>query len=291
MTDIQLWLSAAEVGCFFGLIALSYLLILEGAGFFNFALGPYAMVAGLCTSWLVIEKELSLWPAVAVAVLVVVALAAATELLVVRPIEARSGGSELSALVAVAAILFAVEQGAGFVFGRRQLPGQLLVEFDAVEVGDAFLQPSAALLLGVTVVVFVAVAAWLRLGGTGRLLRAIGDNKDAAAVLGLPVSRARLTAFVLGGLVAAVAGLLYAPKAGVGFETGLSWTLSGFLALVVGGTGTVWAPLVGGLLLGGVEVFVPYYLGSAAPNYVILGVALVFFAFRPEGMFSRRIRT
>jgi branched-chain amino acid transport system permease protein len=177
------------------------------------------------------------------------------------------------------------------VFGRRQLPGQLLVEFDAIEIGDAFLQPSAAVLLGVTVVVFLAVAAWLRLGGTGRLLRAIGDNKDAAAVLGLPVSRARLTAFVLGGLVAAVAGLLYAPKAGVGFETGLSWTLSGFLALVVGGTGTVWAPLVGGLLVGGVEVFVPYYLGSAAPNYVILGIALVFFAFRPEGMFSRRIRT
>jgi branched-chain amino acid transport system permease protein len=291
MTDIQLWLSAAEVGCFFGLIALSYLLILEGAGFFNFALGPYAMVAGLGTTWLVIEKEMSLWPAVAIAVLLVVVLAAATELLVVRPIEARSGGSELSALVAVAAILFAIEQGAGFVFGRRQLPGQLLVEFDAIEIGDAFLQPSAAVLLAVTVVVFLAVAAWLRLGGTGRLLRAIGDNKDAAAVLGLPVSRARLTAFVLGGLVAAVAGLLYAPKAGVGFETGLSWTLSGFLALVVGGTGTVWAPLVGGLLVGGVEVFVPYYLGSAAPNYVILGIALVFFAFRPEGMFSRRIRT
>jgi branched-chain amino acid transport system permease protein len=51
----------------------------------------------------------------------------------------------------------------------------------------------------------------------------------------------------------------------------------------------VWAPLVGGLLVGGVEVFVPYYLGSAAPNYVILGIALVFFAFRPEGMFSRSL--
>jgi branched-chain amino acid transport system permease protein len=291
VTDVQLWLSAAEVGCFFGLLALAYLLILEGAGFFNFALGPYAMVAGLATTWLVVEKELSLWPAVAVAVLIVVALAAATELLVVRPIEARTGGNELSALVAVAAILFAIEQGAGFVFGRRQMPGQLLVRFDPLEVGDAFLQPSAAVLLAVTVVVFVAVAAWLRVGGTGRLLRAIGDNKEAAAVLGLPVSRARLTAFVLGGLVAAAAGLLYAPKAGVGFETGLSWTLSGFLALVVGGTGTVWAPLVGGLLVGGVEVFVPYYLGSAAPNYVILGIALVFFAFRPEGMFTRRIRT
>jgi branched-chain amino acid transport system permease protein len=291
VTEVQLWLSALEVGCFFGLIALSYLLILDGAGFFNFALGPYAMVAGLCATWLVIEKELSLWPAVAIAVLVVVGLAAATELLVVRPIESRSGGSDLSALVAVAAILFAIQQGAGFVFGRRQLPGQLLVQFDPIEIGDAFLQPSAAVLLAATVAVFAAVAAWLRLGGTGRLLRAIGDNKEAAAILGLPVSRARLTAFVLGGLVAAVAGLLYAPKAGVGFETGLGWTLSGFLALVVGGTGTVWAPLVGGLLVGGVEVFVPYYLGSAAPNYVILGIALVFFAFRPEGVFSRRVRT
>jgi branched-chain amino acid transport system permease protein len=290
MTELQLWVSVAEMGCFFGLLALSYLLILEGAGFFNFALGPYAMVGGLGASWLVIEKELGLWTAVAAAVALVVALAVVTELAVVRPISRRAGGGELPALVAVAAVLFAVEQGAGFLFGRRQLPGQLLVEFDPLEVGGAFVQSSAVVLVAVTLVAFLLVAAWLQLGGSGRLLRAVGDNAGAASVLGLPVSRVRITAFVAGGLLAAVAGILFAPKAGVSFESGLSWTLSGFLALVVGGTGRVWAPLVGGLVLGGIQVFVPYYFGSAAQHYAILLVGLAFFALRPQGLFTRAVR-
>jgi branched-chain amino acid transport system permease protein len=290
VSEVQLWVSAVEMGCFFGLIALAYLLILEGAGFFNFALGPYAMVAGLGASWLVIEKELDLWPAVAGAVLLVVALAVVTELAVVRPITARAGGGELPALVAVAAVLFAVEQGAGFVFGRRQLPGQRLVELDPWEVGGAFVQSTTLVLVVVTLAAFLLVAAWLQLGGSGRLLRAVGDNATAAGVLGLPVSRVRVTAFVAGGLIAAVAGILFAPKAGVSFESGLSWTLSGFLALVVGGTGRVWAPLAGGLVLGGVQVFVPYYFGSAAQSYAILLVGLVFFALRPQGLFTRTVR-
>jgi branched-chain amino acid transport system permease protein len=290
VTELQLWYSVLEVGAFYGLLALGYLLILEGAGFFNFALGPFAMVAGLGTAWLVIEKEWALWPSVALAVALVVVLSIVTELGVVRPIVARAGGGELPALVAVAAVLFATEQAAGYVFGRRQLPGQLLVEFDAVEAGGAFLQPNAVLLIAVALAVFVIVGIWIRASRTGRLLRAVGDNTHAATILGLPVNRVRLTAFILGGLVAAIAGLLYAPKAGVAFRTGLTWTLNGFLALVVGGTGRIWAPLVGGVVVAGVEVFVPYYLGSAAPDYIILGVALVFFAFRPQGIFTRTVR-
>ena len=290
MTEIQLWLSALEIGFFYGVVALGYLLILEGAGFFNFALGPFAMVAGLGTSWFVIEKDFSLWPAVILGVGIVILLSVVTELAVVRPIEKRSGGGEIAALVSVAAVLFAVEQGAGYFFGRRHLPGQLLWKGDPIEVAGGFVQPSALVLFLATPVLFAVTAAWLRFGGSGRMLRAVGDNVSAAELLGLPVSRIRLTAFIAGGALAAIAGLLFAPKAGVGFESGLSWTISGFLALVIGGTGALGAPLLGGLVLGCTQVFVPYYLGSAAPNYAILLIGLVFFALRPEGLFTRRVR-
>jgi branched-chain amino acid transport system permease protein len=136
----------------------------------------------------------------------------------------------------------------------------------------------------------VATALWIRLTRSGRLLRAVGDSTHAATLLGLPVSRIRLVAFLLSGVLAAVTGLLFAPKAGVNSLSGLNWALSGFLAIVVGGTGSVWAPLLGGLLLGGVEVFVPYYFGGQSQVYGLLVVALVFFAFKPQGLFVRRVR-
>ncbi|MBS4751943.1 branched-chain amino acid ABC transporter permease [Nocardioides sp. zg-ZUI104] len=290
MTNLQLWLSAIEIGCFFALIALGYLLVVVGADFFNFALGPFAMVGGLGTSWLVLEQEVPLWPAVALGLLMVLALSAVTELAVVRPVQRRSGRGELPALVAVAAVLFAVQQGAGLIFGRLSLPGQRLLDIDPIEVGDAFLQPGALLLVAAAVVVFVAVGGFLRFTRTGRLLRAVGDNREAAAVLGLPVGRVRLVAFLLGGLIAGIAGILYASKSGVAFTSGLGWTLTGFLALVIGGTGRVWAPLVGGLVLGVVQVFTPYYISEIGPETVILVLALLFFAFRPEGLFVRKVR-
>jgi len=290
MNDPQLWISALQLGCFFGLLALSYWVVLSGTGFFNFAVGPYAMVGGLCTSWLVIDKEFELWSAVVIALVAAMALAAVTELVVVRPVQRRSGRNQLPALVAVTAVLFAVEQLAGVIFGYTTLPGEELFSFQSIQIGSAELLPDALELIVVTVVVFVAMAVWVRVTRTGRLLRAVGDSREAAALLGLSVNRIRIIAFVLSGLLAGIAGLLFAPKAGVNSSAGLQWALDGFLALVIGGTATVWAPLVGGLILGVLQVFVPYYLGGPWLAYSLVILAIVFFAFRPQGLFMRTIR-
>lgn len=291
VTNLQLWVSVVELGCFFGLLALSYFLVLAGAGFFNFAIGPYAMVGGLCTSWLVIRHGISLWPAIGLALVSSLLLAAATELAVVRPVERRSGGGELPALVAVAAVLFLIQQLGGYVFGRTTLPGQRIVHHASYHFRSAIIQPTSVVLVAVTAAVFIGVGTWIRFTRTGRLLRAVGDSKESAAVLGLPVNRIRLVVFVLSGLLAGLTGVLFAPKAGVSWLSGLDWALSGFLALVVGGTGTIFAPLLGGLLLGAAEVFIPFYFGGGSRSYGILVVALVFFAFKPTGLTSRAVRT
>lgn len=290
MTDPQLWLSVLEIGSFFGLIALAYQLTLIGAGFFNFAIGPYAMAAALGASWLTIEMNVPIAFSLVLGLVIAVAASALTELLVVRQVQKRSGRGELPALVAVTAVLFIVQQGAGAIFGRPALPGQVLVAFGPWQFGDIYLSGTALVLVVATALIFVAVSMWMKYSRTGRLLRAVGDNRSAAALLGLPVGRIRLIAFILAGLIAGAAGLLYAPKTGVAFTSGLSWTLVGFLALVIGGTGRTWAPLVGGLLLGAIQVFAPFYFGSMGPTTMVLLIALLFFAFRPQGLFSMRVR-
>lgn len=290
MTDPQLWLSVFEIGSFFGLIALAYQLTLIGAGFFNFAIGPYAMAAALGASWLTIEMKMPVALSLVLGLVIAIAASALTELLVVRQVQKRSGRGELPALVAVTAVLFIVQQGAGAIFGRPALPGQVLVSFGPWQFGDVYLSGTALALIVATALIFIAVSLWMKYSRTGRLLRAVGDNRSAAALLGLPVGRIRLIAFVLAGLIAGAAGLLYAPKTGVAFTSGLSWTLVGFLALVIGGTGRTWAPLVGGLLLGAIQVFAPFYFGSMGPTTMVLLIALLFFAFRPQGLFSTKVR-
>lgn len=290
MTDPQLWFSAVEIGCFFGLLALAYLLILIGAGFFNFALGPLAMTGGLSTSWFVLNLGVPVPVAILMGIALVMALSALTEVAVVRQVQKRSGFAELPALVAVAGVLFTIQQAAGLVFGRVPLPGQRLTEAEPIAVGDAALYPSTIILVAMTAILFAAVSAWMRISSMGRLLRAVGDNTAAATLLGLPVSRVRIIAFVLGGGIAAIAGILFATKSGVSVLNGLSWTLTGFLALVIGGTGRIIGPLLGGLILGAVQVFTPFYFASLGPQTVILVLGLIFFAFKPEGIFVRKVR-
>lgn len=290
MSDPQLWLAGAEIGCFFALVALSIYLVVVGASFFNFAAGPYAMAAGLLAGYASAQWGVPIIAGAALGVVAAVAISLATEIVVVRPVQRRSGGAELPALVAVTATLFAIQQSAGTLFGRTPVSVANLLPLPDFHLGPVSVQGTTATIILVTVVVLLATVLWLRGTTTGRLLRAVGDNHNAARMIGVNVTRVRLWAFGLSGAIAGIAGVVFAAKSGAQFTSGLSWTLTGFLALVVGGTGKPWAPLVGGLALGWVQVFGSFYFGATGSSIAIFLVALVFFAFRPEGLFQRKVR-
>lgn len=286
----QLWISVIASGCFFALIALGLLIVLEGSAVFNFAMGPYAAFSALTSSWLVIEYSVPLAVAVAAGVASAVALSLLTEVLVTRPIERRTAGDELPAIVAIVAALFAIQQFAGWIFGRSPLPGQYWTSLQPFVVGSVVVDPQVVILGCATIVIFGLVATWLRMSRTGRMFRAVGDNQAAARLLGLPVNRIRLAACGVAGAVVGLAGPLVSPQAGVSFQSGLAYTLFGLLALVIGGRGSVWAPLVGGLLLAALQVWSSYWFGAEWLHYTTFIVALAFFAIRPEGIFAQRVR-
>jgi branched-chain amino acid transport system permease protein len=123
------------------------------------------------------------------------------------------------------------------------------------------------------------------------MLRAVGDNAEAARALGLPVRRIRMSAVVATGLVCGAAGVFVAPQAALTYQSHLSCAIMGFLALVLGGTGNAWAPLAGGVLLAMIETVSARALGGAFHDYVLLVLVLVVFSVRPEGLFAIRVRT
>jgi len=286
---IQLWVSVVELGCFAGLIALGFFLVLRGADVFMFALGPLAMFGAMFGAFQVSRNGWPLPVAVLVGVAIAVLLSGLTELLIVRPIHRRTGGEENPSIVAIVAILFALEQLAGTLFGRTPLPGKAFWD-KQFRWGDAVISGQSVVLVGVTLLAFAGVALWLRHSANGRMLRAVGDNERAARTLGVPVDRIRLIAFCLAGLLAGIAGSLFAAKAGVSFTSGLQWTLVGFLAVIVGGLGSVWAPLVGALLVATLQTWSVFEFGHAMRDYLTFAVAFLFFAFRPKGIFQTKVR-
>jgi branched-chain amino acid transport system permease protein len=279
-----------EIGCFYALTAVAYLVILQGAGFFNFAIGPYAMLSGIGASYFVFTLGWSAPVGIVAGIASAVVVGLLTELLVVRPIDVRAPGQELPALIAVVAVLFALEQAAGTIYGRMPQPGVSWLSGETIQLGALHIDREAIVLVVMTLAIFIALEFWTRYGKYGQMLRAVGDNKQAAEVLGLPVSRIRLVAFGVAALVAGLAGSLWAFKAGIRFDSALDFATDGFITLVIAGSGSLWAPLVGGLLFAGLQLIATYYLGFAAIHYMTLALAIIFFAFRPGGLFVRRAR-
>ena len=290
LPDRSMLIPAVQVGAFFGMLALGMLFVREGAGFFNFAIGPYAMFAGLGSSWMVAQWGMNPWIAVVCGTLFAAALSAMTEVVVVRPVWKRSGHSEQSTLIALVAVLFALQQIAGTIFGQRPLRGPQLLSIEPIRVGGLNITGPTVSIVVAALMVFLLAWSWLRFTRQGRMLKAIGDNPAAASVLGLPVDRVRTISFLVGGLIAGVAGVVIAGRSGASFRNGLDYTLFGFLALVIGGTGSIWAPLVGGLLLSATQTMATFWFGSSSLDYATLIAAAAFFALRPEGVFRKRVR-
>jgi len=289
VTNPQLWIAVVENGCFFALLGLAFYLNHTGAGFFNFAIGALAMAAAFVSSALVTGAGWSNWIAGVAGVLGAMAVGALMELVVVRPVQARGSG-ELPALVAVSAMLFAIIQLCGLFLGRGARPGKPFWTTESFSVGSATVDPTGVPIVVITAILFAGAYFGLQRTRLGRLTRAIGDDTEAASVLGLPISTARLFAFAVSGLVAAIAGITFAGRSGISPDNALQWSITGFLAMVIGGTGSVFAPLVGGALLALAQVFIPFYLGADYLAYTLVLVAIGFFAFRPTGIFASKVR-
>jgi branched-chain amino acid transport system permease protein len=286
--ELSLLLSGIETGAFYGLVALGYFLFLRATGAVNFAMGAYVMFAGVAYGSLSEDPSAPLVLAVASALGAALLFAWITEDGILRPM-LRRAHDEFGAVMAIVALMFVIEQLAGLAFGRRPILGRELLE-GAVVLGGLAIDYHDLLALAATVAIFALVAAWLKHGRYGRMLRAVGDNEGAARALGLPVRRVRLVAVLGTGLICGIAGILVAPQTALSFQSHLSFAILGFIALVLGGVGTPWAPLVGGMLVSAIESVSARFVGGFARDYVLLALVILVFSFRPQGLFTIRVR-
>lgn len=285
--DFQTVYAGIEASCLYATLALSFFLIVRATRLVNFAVGGYAIFAALAIAYMVMTG-LALPVAVFAGLFAAAVMSLMTEYLVrvMQRNQSKVGTME----IAIVAVLFVVEQSAGLAFGRQPSLVQTWIP-GSFEVFSTSVSYQSAANLALTLALFAVVGYWLSRTRYGRMLRAVGDNPGAAETLGLPISKVRAVAMILAGLTAGLAGLLATTQASLTVESGTQFTLMGFIALVLGGSAYVWAPLAGGALLGMLEAFSARLIGIEYRDYVLLALVLVVFTFRPKGLFAVKERT
>jgi branched-chain amino acid transport system permease protein len=278
----QVLLSGLQIGSIYALMALSFYVIISATGILNFAQGEWMMVAGVVGLTLLglgVPYPLALIGSLLCATL----LAILFERLVIAPLQRRNASPAI-VLLALFGIMLVTRYGAGILYGRQEdpLPGPAGTHVFMLG-ADIFVFAQSLVIYGSTAAVFVASTLFLRYTWLGRSLRVAAND---TTLIGVDLNKVRLVAFGLGGLIAACVAWLYAPLYAVGYMTGSIPGIKGFIALFIGGLASPLGPLVGGLLLGVMEVSAARYLPSIYSEGIAFALLMLVLFLRPNGLIS-----
>jgi branched-chain amino acid transport system permease protein len=275
------------VGSVYGLIALSYTVVFNSTAIFNVAQGDL-MMAGVLVSYFCLDRwHLPQIVTLLVIVGAVVALSLIEERVAVRPFVARPV-TGLGWFIATLAFSLIIETVASIIYGQNPvvpIPGALgngTVIVAGVHVATKFI-----LAFVVMIAILVALEVFYKRSWLGTAMRGVAEDREVAALRGIDALRISRLAFIIAGLVTALAAFVVAPIVSADVTVGLTYGLKGFIALAAGGFGSLRGCVIGGLLLGVAEQMFDLYVSS---NYEILAgliLVLIVLAVRPTGLFGR----
>ena len=283
---LQFLVTGAGTGCVYGLVAIGFCVIYNASGIVNFAQGAFVMLGGVVTSALSTRAG---WPvplAAVAAIAVAVALGLLTDLLVVRPLWRRKA-TMFVAILATLAVQIVVERLALLAVGDAPLNLPPITAAGPLRLGPVALDLQIAWILAASLVLVTLL--WLFFGHTtvGRAMRACAIDRDAASLLGIPVSALVACAFGLSAAIGALAGVLVTPTQFTAYNVGVPFAISGFIAAILGGFGNPFGAFLGGLMLGIVQALATVAFGAGMRNVFALALLLLFLLLRPQGLLGK----
>lgn len=285
LTFIQVLVSGVAMGCVYGLVALSFVLIYKAADTVSFMQGELLMVGAFAA---VALHALGL-PLALAALLAVGALALLGAGLERAALRRALGQPHLVAVLLTFGLGLMLRGAVATVPAASHEMYRLPWADAVVEIGPLALALSHLLVIAATALLAIVLAAFFRFTRAGLALRACAEDARAAALMGVPVAGMHTLAWALGAGLAAVAGLLLAPITFVHLNMGLV-ALKAFPAAVLGGLTSLPGALAGGVFLGAVEALAGLVLPEGVKDvvpYVLLMLALLLF---PEGLAAGRRR-
>jgi branched-chain amino acid transport system permease protein len=301
---LETLLGGLMVGMLYSLVALGFVLIFKASGVFNFAQGAMVLFAALAMArfaewipqWTGIQSQLfANLAAFLLAGLLMFALAWLIERLVLRHLVNQEGATLLMATLGITYFLDGLGQT---IFGSNVykldigMPKEPVMAFESVFEGGILINKEDLIAAAIAAGLVALLSLFFQKTSTGRALRAVADDHQAAQSIGIPLDRIWFIVWCVAGVAALVAGMIWGSKLGVQFSL-TTLALRALPVVILGGLTSVPGAIIGGLIIGVgeklSEVYLGPYVGGGIEIWFAYVLALVFLLFRPQGLFGEKI--
>ncbi len=301
---LETLLGGLMTGMLYALVALGFVLIFKASGVFNFAQGAMVLFAALAVArfsewipaWLGMEQgALSMLMAILVGIVVMIAVAWLIERLALRYLVNQE---PITLLMATLGIAYLLDGFGPMVFGSAVysidvgMPKDPSFILESVFDGGVLVSLEDVYSAGIAATLVAALTVFFQYTKTGRALRAVADDHQAAQSIGIPLARMWVIVWSVAGMVALVVGIIWGSKLGVQFSISLV-ALKALPVVILGGLTSLPGAIVGGLIIGVGEKLSEVYLGpmigGGIETWFAYGLALCLLLVRPQGLFGEKI--
>ena len=301
---LETLLGGLMAGMLYSLVALGFVLIFKASGVFNFAQGAMVLFAALAMArfsewiplWLDVHNLfLGNLIAFVMAGAVMFAVAWVIERLVLRHLVNQEGATLLMATLGITYFMEGLGQA---LFGSDVykidigMPKEPIFVLESLFEGGVLVNKEDVIAAAIAATLVAALIIFFQKTSTGRALRAVADDHQAAQSIGIPLNRIWVIVWCVAGVVALVAGMIWGSKLGVQFSL-TTVALRALPVVILGGLTSVPGAIIGGLIIGVgeklSEVYLGPFVGGGIEIWFAYVLALIFLLFRPQGLFGEKI--
>lgn len=282
-TDVLIVTQALYLGCVYALIAMGLTIIYSATKVINFAQGEYFILGAALAYQLAAVEHFPLWLTVGGVVAGGAVLGVVSERAIMLPV--LRSGMHYAWIISTLAVALILESVYEKVFSSAVLHPDPYVS-GSVQVLGASVAWQVLFVIGAAFAVMVAYEQFLGRTAYGRAIRATAHDPETASSLGIGVRWVILASFVFSAVITSIAGLLVSPILLISPGDGLTYTINGFVAMVIGGLGSSRGSIAGGLIVGLLNALVVNLFNPNFGEIVIVSILALILIIRPTGLFG-----
>lgn len=288
MTFITNLINGVSLGSIYAVIALGYTMVYGIAKMLNFAHGDVIMVGAYIVFALTSYAGVNPYLALVISMAACTLIGMAIERFAYKPLR---GASPLAVLITAIGVSYFLQNMALLIFGSQAKSFTSIVNLPALTLAGGKITISAETIVTIIVSLIIMVSLTLFVNKTkpGRAMLAVSEDKGAAQLMGVNVNATISLTFAIGSGLAAVAGvLLCSAYPTLSSQTGAMPGIKAFVAAVLGGIGSIPGAVIGGVLIGVIEILSRSYISSQMADAIVFAVLIIVLLVKPTGILGKK---